>query len=236
MTRRLGILGGTFDPIHCGHIDLALAAEQALRLDRILVVTSNMPPHRHQPFASAYHRFAMTAIAVAGRRAWRASDIELRGGSYSYTSHTLRRFQERGYAPRDLFFIIGADAFLEIGAWYEYPAVLDLAHFVVVSRPGYPSADVPRKLTALAGRMTRSPFEGTDRAEPRIFLLDATTADVSSTAIRQRRGAGLSIAGLVPPGVHQHIEQHGLYTTFPPGRRASDAPEGPAAGRMHGED
>jgi nicotinate-nucleotide adenylyltransferase len=236
MSRRIGILGGTFDPIHCGHIDVALAAEQALALQRILVVTANLPPHRQQPFASPYHRFAMTAIAIGGRRNWRALDLELRNESYSYTSHTLRRFHDRGYKPHEIFFIIGADAFADIGAWHEYPAVLDLAQFAVVSRPGYPVADVPKRLTALAGRITKPPAEASASNETRIFLIDAATADVSSTAIRQRRAAGLSTAGLVPPGVQQHIEQHGLYTTFPPGRRATDAPDPPPAGRMHGKD
>src|SRR5512138_3639286 len=109
--RRIGIMGGTFDPIHRGHVDAALAAESALQLQRVLLVTANVPPHRPQPAASSFHRFAMTSMAVAGHARWRASDIELRHYARSYTAFTLRKFHERGYAASELFFIIGADAF-----------------------------------------------------------------------------------------------------------------------------
>src|ERR1041384_2515705 len=114
MTRRLGILGGTFDPIHCGHVDLAAAAERALGLSAVLIVPSNVPPHRPQPIASSFHRFAMVALAITRRDRWRASDLELRGEPPSYTSITLARLHRDGYAAADLYFLIGADAFGEI--------------------------------------------------------------------------------------------------------------------------
>jgi nicotinate-nucleotide adenylyltransferase len=234
--RRIGILGGTFDPLHCGHVDIAHAAQQALGLTLIEVVPANEPPHRPHPSASAFHRFAMVALAVAGRNGWRASDIELQRAGPSYTSRTLREFHERGYAASELFFVLGADAFAEIGTWRDYPAILDAARFAVLSRPGYPVNELPRRLPQLAARMTDSPsaeLSGTDRS---IILIDAPTADVSSSAIRRRLAAGDSIAGLVPPAVQQHIEQHGLYSTIPSGPSASDAPPTPAAGRLHGED
>src|SRR5438067_11128704 len=103
MARRIGILGGTFDPIHCGHLDVGAAAHAALQLDRVIVVTSNIPPHRPQPFASAYHRFAMAAMAITGRAGWVVDDLELQVGAPSYTSGTLTRFRERGYAASELF-------------------------------------------------------------------------------------------------------------------------------------
>ena len=205
--RRIGILGGTFDPIHCGHLDLARAADAALGLTRVLVVTSNVPPHRAAPVASSYHRFAMVALAVANRPRWQASDVELRSAEPSYTSTTLRHLHDEGYRPDELFFLIGADAFAEIETWRNYPEILDYANFAVVSRPGFPVTDVRRHLPSLADR---------------IVALDAPTADVSATDIRRRIAAGESIAGLVPPAVRQHIEQHGLYKT--------------TSGRMHGED
>ena len=130
MTRRIGILGGTFDPFHCGHLDVATSAQEALELTRMFVITSNIPPHRPQPFASAYHRFAMVSFAVASRPDWRAADLELRSETPSFTSGTLAKFHERGYAASELFFVIGADAFADIGAWRDYPAILDAAHFV----------------------------------------------------------------------------------------------------------
>jgi nicotinate-nucleotide adenylyltransferase len=234
--RRLGILGGTFDPVHMGHMDLADAAHGALGLTGMILVTSNVPPHRAQPVTSAYHRFAMVAFAVQERPDWRAADLELRFDAPSFTSSTLGRFHDRGYQPIELFFVIGADAFFEIESWRDYPNILEAAHFVVISRPRVPVREVPERLPHLASRIVTSPLDALSSAIPLIILIDAATADVSSTAIRDRRTAGQSIAGLVLPRVQQHIEQHGLYTSMTPGRRASDAQQTAPAGRLHGQD
>jgi len=232
-SRRVGIMGGTFDPIHCGHLDAASAAETTLALSELLVVTSNVPPHRPSPAASSYHRFAMVSLAVAGRPGWQASDIELRDDGRSFTSSTLQKLHALGYAPAELFFIIGADAFADIMSWVDYPAILDYASFAVVARPGHRVADVPERLPALAGRMIRPPLDGS-RRDTSIVLLDAPTSDVSSTAIRERRAGGESIAGLVPDSVRQHIEQHGLYSSTAHGSRAIEGAPASAAGRLHG--
>jgi nicotinate-nucleotide adenylyltransferase len=234
--RRIGIVGGTFDPVHVGHIDMADAAHKRLGLTEVVVVTSNAPPHRPQPAASPFHRFAMVALAVQDRPDWRASDVELRFDAPSYTSRTLGRFHGRGYEATELFFLIGADAFAEIAAWKDYPNILESAHFVVISRPGYSSKDLPERLPQLSARMVTQPIEVLNSAIPLIILLDAPTADVSSTAIRGRLALGESIAGRVPPRVQQHIEQHGLYASMIPGRRASDTRELPEAGRLHGQE
>jgi nicotinate-nucleotide adenylyltransferase len=223
-SRRLGILGGTFDPIHNGHIDVGEAAVRALQLSRLFVITSNVPPHRPQPFASSFHRFAMVTLAICGRDGWRASDLELRSPAPSFTSTTLKKFHDRGYGACELFFILGADAFADIGTWRDYPAILNDAHFAVVSRPGFPVEQLPHRLPLLAERMMQAPLDAISQVEPAIILIDAETADVSSTAIRQRRQNGSLIGGMVPLEVQQHIEQHGLYTSMTPGRRASDAP------------
>jgi nicotinate-nucleotide adenylyltransferase len=235
-TRRLGILGGTFDPVHVGHLDVADAAHKRLGLTEVVLVTSNVPPHRPQPAASAYHRFAMVAIAVQDRPDWRAADVELRFDAPSYTSRTLTRFHDRGYEPIQLFFVIGADAFAEIATWKDYPNILESAHFVVVSRPGFAASTIPQRLAQLSARMVIEPLEALNSAIPLIILIDAPTADVSSTAIRSRLASGESTAGLVPPRVQQHIEQHGLYSSTTPGRRASDPQETSQAGRLHGQD
>jgi nicotinate-nucleotide adenylyltransferase len=229
--RRIGILGGTFDPIHCGHMDMGAAAQRALALSHVYVITASVPPHRAQPSAPSFHRFAMTAIAVAGLDGWIASDLELRMPAPSYTSNTLKTFHEQGYDPGELFFVIGADAFAEIGAWRDYPQILDASHFAVVSRPGHSVKELPHRLPALAPRMT--PASVRDVGHTSIFLIDAATADVSSSAIRRARAAGESIAGMVPAGVQQHIEQHGLYMPVPPERRALDARQTVAAGGLH---
>jgi nicotinate-nucleotide adenylyltransferase len=248
-SRGVGILGGTFDPIHCGHLDIGDVAVRALNLRRLYVMTASAPPHRRQPCASAFHRFAMVSIAVGGRDGWRASDLELRTPAPSYTSATLKTFHARGYQPRDLFFVVGADAFAEVETWHDYPAILRDAHFAVVSRPAFPVDMLPGRLPSLGGRMVKSPSAPARRQTPTaahptdlsIFLIDAQTMDVSSSGIRERCRAGVSIAGLVPAGVQQHIVQHGLYTLAPTGegtprRRASDASEASEAGRMHGQD
>ncbi len=234
--RRVGILGGTFDPIHWGHLDAADAAVNELKLSRLFVITSNVPPHRPQPLASSFHRFAMVSLAVLDRPDWRAADLELRHDAPSFTSRTLDLFHERGYLSSEMFFVIGADAFAEIESWRDYPRILDAAHFAVVSRPGLSVKDLPRRLPQLADRMARPPIDEIAQIDPLVILIDAPTADVSSTAIRQRLAEGESIAGLVPLHVQQHIEHHGLYSSMTPGRRRSDAPRIPAAGRLHGTD
>jgi len=231
--RRIGILGGTFDPIHWGHLDIGDIAFNELKLSRLFVITSNVPPHRSQPLASAYHRFAMVSLAILDRPDWRAADLELRHPAPSFTSRTLDMFHERGYLSSELFFVIGADAFAEIANWRDYPGILNAAHFAVVSRPKFSVKELPRRLPRLADRMARPPIDEVAQIDPLIILIDAPTADVSSTAIRERRVRGESIAGLVPSHVQQHIEHHGLYTAMTPGRRASDAPRIPPAGRLH---
>ena len=231
--RRIGILGGTFDPIHWGHLDLADVAVHQLQMTRLFVITANVPPHRPQPQASSYHRFAMVAMAVAERPDWRAADLELRHDAPSFTARTLDLFHQRGYLSSELFFVIGADAFADIANWRDYPKILDSAHFAVVSRPGFPVSELGRRLPKLADRMARPPLDEVAQIDPLIILIDAPTADVSGTAIRERRAAGESIAGMVPPYVQQHIEQHGLYSSMTPGRRNLDAPRIQTAGRLH---
>lgn len=215
--RRIGLLGGTFDPIHMGHLDLATAAQAALGLEQVVVIPANVPPHRPKPLTSSFHRFAMVSLAVAGRQGWRASDVELRHEAPSYTATTLRRFHERGYEPRELFFLIGADAFTIIATWRDYPALLDRTHFAVVSRPGFPVAGLRDRLPELTPRMVDA--GGDAPSTPSIILIDAVTADVSSTAIRARLAAGEPIDGMLDPRVQQHVEQHGLYRAATPDRR-----------------
>lgn len=208
---RLGILGGTFDPVHLGHMETARAACAALELDEVLIVPSGTPPHRQPPSVSRYHRFAMTALAVTGVEGLRISDLEIGEEAASYTFDTLARVRARGLSASQIFFITGADAFAEIATWSRYPQVLDMAHFVVVSRPGYRSTELPQSLPSLANRMTAADRRSANGAQPRIFLLDAETPDVSSTDIRRRLANGDSIAGLVPEVVARYIDQHGLY-------------------------
>jgi nicotinate-nucleotide adenylyltransferase len=219
---RIGILGGTFDPIHVGHLAVADAACAALGLTEILVIPSNHPPHRRvEPHASGYHRFAMVALALADRPRLVASDVELQADSWSYTSLTLRRLHEAAFRPLQLFFLTGADAFAEIATWNDYPAILDLANFVVVSRPQHPATTMMERLPMLRDRMIVCPPAGgagcdgpADR--PRIWLLDARTPDVSSTQVRGRVQAGQPLQDLVPQAVEQYIARQHLYRPASP--------------------
>jgi nicotinate-nucleotide adenylyltransferase len=205
---RIGILGGTFDPIHLGHLQAAGAASRALSLDRVMLLPSRTPPHRQvEPRASVFHRFAMAAIAAA-EHGMVVSDLELRREGPSFTALTLEALHRDGYTPAQLFFITGSDAFAEVGTWYDYPHILQLANFVVVSRPGAPR---PSDLLPAAQPIVpeKNPTATT------VISVEANTPDVSSTEIRRRVGAGDSLDGLVPPGVAGHIRRHYLYVPAP---------------------
>ena len=225
--RRVGVLGGTFDPVHFGHLGAALAARQTLSLDRVLLVPSAFPPHRPEaPEASGPHRLAMVTLAIDGIDGLEASEMELGRDGPSFTATTLSALNAQGFDRRELHFVTGADAFAEIATWHDYPAVLDLAHFVVIARTGHDLSDIRRRLPELALRMRTLPgargSTAADRdtgeahalgepGDPAIWLVEATTPDVSSTQIRDRIRGRLPLTGLVPPLVERYIHRHGLY-------------------------
>ncbi len=213
-----GILGGTFDPVHNGHLGVAAVVQRALGLGRILLVPARVPPHRTPPLVSIYHRFAMVALAAMTAESLLASDLDLDAVEPSYTAALLDRFLADGCVPSQMVFITGADAFAEIATWHDYPAVLDRCHFAVVSRPGLPAASLRGRLTDLEARFvlvdpTHRPARTADPlpADPRILLIDADTPDVSSTAIRTRLRQGGPTADLMPESVAEYIRRHGLY-------------------------
>lgn len=214
MRRRLGVLGGTFDPIHVGHLDAADAGQAALSLDEVLFVPSHDPPHRSaEPHATGFHRFALVALAIAERPGCRASDIELLREGSSYTSDTLRALLQQGWTRSQLFFILGADAFAEIANWHQFPSVLDAANFVVIARPGMPIEAAISRTPDLRSR-TRPVTAAADAGqETAIYLVHAQTRDVSSTTIRKRLSEGRPIDDLVPLSVARHIALHHLYRT-----------------------
>lgn len=207
--RRLGVLGGTFDPIHYGHLRAGDAAENVLTLDEIRVIPAHDPPHRPlDPKASTFHRFALAALAIDGRPKWRLSDAELTRNGPSYTAQTLRTLHAEGWRPSQIFFILGSDAFAEIETWYDFPAVLDAANFAVMARPGT-SAQGTAAWNRLAPR-----FADPSAPAPKptaLFFIDVDTPDISSTAIRARLAARLPIDDLVPPSVARYILNHRLY-------------------------
>jgi len=205
---KVGVLGGTFDPIHLGHIAAAAAAQQHLALQSIILVPSHIPPHRAQPAtASAEDRLAMAELAASGRPGWSVSRVEIDRDGPSYTYDTLLELRNRnaGAAGNEwqIFFITGADAFAEIATWSRYPAVLDLANFVVVSRPGI-------TLDSLRDKVP-SAFDRHGSAPTRVILVEAHTPNVSSTEIRRRVRSGQSLSGLVPDAVAAYISARRLY-------------------------
>lgn len=194
-----GLLGGTFDPVHLGHLDVARAALQALSLDRVLFIPAHVPPHRPFPSASGADRLAMVKLAIQDEPKFEASTIELDAEGPSYTAVTIDRFLASGYAKDDLCFIAGADAFATVPQWHDYPALLDRCRFAVVSRPGFPASAVAEQIPAFAEHMTD------------IFLIDAPTAPVSSTGVRASIHRGAPLVGLVPDAVAGYIDAHRLY-------------------------
>lgn len=206
---RRGWFGGTFDPIHQGHLDVARAAHTALALSSVTLVPALVPPHRAQPAASANDRLAMTHLAAT--EPWLdVSTMEIDAGGPSYTATTMDRLDADGEDLESLVVIAGADAFAGILSWNRAVALLDRVSFAVVSRPGYPAPRLTDALPSLASRMcTPSNWAGSSR--PCIVLVDAPTSPVSSTMVRTAIAAGHPLTGLVPAPVASYIAAHGLY-------------------------
>lgn len=210
--RRLGLLGGTFDPVHYGHLDAAEAARQALALDEVWLLPSHVPPHRAQdPVATPFHRFALAALAITDRVTYRVSDIELQRTGRTYTVDTLRTLHGQGWTRSQLFFILGTDAFAEIATWREYPGVLDAANFVVITRPGTTVEAALARTPDLLPRVCLPEDLTNHQERATIIVIAAETRAVSSTTIRERLRAAQPIDDLVPPAVGRHILTHHLY-------------------------
>ena len=212
---RLGLFGGTFNPIHLGHLRAAVEVREAFNLDRLLLVPSAQPPHKMaEHVANAEDRLEMVRLAVQGEPSLEASDVELARPGLSYTIETLRYFQDRFGSESDIHFIVGQDAFSEITTWKSYQALFVTAHFIVMTRPS-------SKLRSLEDFIhtqisTEYQYEPTSNrySHPRwrtIFCLDITHLDISATKIREWIRRGRSIRFLVPDAVQGFINKKGLY-------------------------
>jgi nicotinate-nucleotide adenylyltransferase len=211
----VGLLGGTFDPIHLGHLAAARAAQSALDLDTVRFIPAARPPHRSDsPRAAEYHRVEMIRRAICDMPGWEISDLELRRQGKSYTWDTLVFLHQHDLSPSQIFFITGADAFAEIATWHQYPAILDAAHFVVISRPGISLDTMRARIPMLVPRMI-SAHEFEDSANTRIVIVPSNTPEVSSTEIRERAALGESLDHLVPTAVAAYIAQQQLYRSVP---------------------
>lgn len=217
---RLGVLGGTLDPVHHGHLAAARAAAETLSLDRVWLMPSHEPAHKAAPSASPWHRFAMAALAATDDARLAVSDLELSRPGPTYTYDTLRALMDEGLTPSQLFFITGADAFAAIDTWHRFPEVLEAGHFVIVTRPGH---RLPARIAAhpmVAPRLRHAaPRAAQDFSTCGIWPIEADTPDISSSEIRERILTGQEIGDDVPASVAVHIRRHGLYTSSAAARR-----------------
>lgn len=212
--RSVALFGGTFDPIHAGHIAVAQAAQRRFHLDAICFIPSARPPHKTKGLAAFAHRFAMVALACSDHAGFLPSLAEALpedGGHVFYSIDTVRKFH-REHPDNRLFFILGADSFLEIPTWRSYEALLDSCDFIIASRPGF-RLDALR-LVIPPEKLGRTPSRDPHTIVLRkssVYLLPTVASHVSSTEIRHRRERGQSIRGLVPPRVEEYILNQALY-------------------------
>jgi nicotinate-nucleotide adenylyltransferase len=212
--RRLGIVGGTFNPIHIGHLRSAEEVCEDFGLDRIIFIVSAVPPHKASAdIIDAAHRYEMVRRAVRDNPRFDASNLEIAREGKSYTVDTLSYFRKRLGADADIYFILGLDAFSEIGTWHDYGRLFGLAHFIVTDRPTRQTMD-PEYCSPpeIAGFFSR----GADgnlvhESGMRLFYHNITALDISATHIRGLVRAGKSIYYLVPPPVYRYIQERGLY-------------------------
>ena len=214
--RKVAVMGGAFNPIHYGHLRAAEEVRIKLGFEKILFIPSGNPPLKIKDLADANHRYEMTRLSVDTNPFFDISDIECRGSRKSYTVETLAALGER-HPDNEFFLILGNDSFLDIPAWYQPERLMELANFVVVSRPGFRFSDlspkisaVPETLSALDVRaleMHRLPLE----SGRELFLLNITPMDISATAVRGLVKAGKSIKYLLPENVESYIIHHKLY-------------------------
>ena len=218
--QRLGLFGGTFNPIHLGHIKAGQVVQSRFRLHQVLYIPSSIPPHKEtRAVASAADRFNMVSAALSGIPGFVASSIEIEAPGTSYSIHTLDRVRGQ-YPDADIYFILGIDAFLEIDTWKDYAKVLDRCFFVVISRPGY---DLAEASSVLGGQLRarikelKADEEPPDpsSSETTIFLLTIDALDIASSDIRKRLSNSMPISGMVSQPVREYIKEHRLYMTQP---------------------
>ena len=214
---RLGILGGTFNPVHLAHLQMARDAMEQCGLERVLFMPAATPPHK--PLAgelSFEHRFAMVELAIENEPRFDACDLEGRRGGKSYSVESLETLG-RMYPSDELFFLMGMDSFAEIHLWRRYPRLFELAHLVVLMRPGTEFEDpLSAAPVAMRGEFCYPPApKGLKTLKHssgnRVFFIEETLLDISSTRIRERVSAGLPIDHLVPAAVSEYITRHGFY-------------------------
>ena len=218
MPQRLGIIGGTFNPIHYGHLAAAEEVRDRLKLDRILFIPSFLPPHKQEEdMPSAVQRLEMVRLAVSGNNHFKVSDIEVKRGGKSYTIDTIEALLLQ-HPGTELYFITGLDSFLDIQTWKDWERLLTLCFFVVLSRPGYSFADLARivfmkesapDLAALDRQETAQVTMKSDNLK--VYLERISLYDISSTDIRTRLRQARTIKYHLPEAVEHYIIENKLY-------------------------
>ena len=209
----IGILGGTFDPVHRGHLALAEAALAALPLGEVLWLPSGSPGHRAPPVAGARDRLAMLRLATAGEARYRIDASELEREEPTYTVHTLTRMRAQLGDAQPLVLLLGSDSFLSLPTWLRWRELFELAHIAVASRPGYlPSDGGPQPdLAEEIARRSARPEQLAARAAGRVAYFPMPPTDISASAVRAGLAAGRDLGNLLPAAVLAYIRTHHLY-------------------------
>ncbi len=214
MSRRVAVFGGSFDPIHLGHLVPTIRALETFRFDEVHLVPSGQPPHKGGlPLTPVIHRFAMVALATLPYDRLFASDLEVFASGPSFTVDTVRRFRDRE-GDAVVYFLLGSDSFSQIGTWSRWQELADLAHLVVLHRAHIWGDELAERIPAeLVPRLrVVAPFEPVaDADRPLVYLLDHEPFPISATSIRERQRRGLPIRELVPHEVSSYIDKYGLY-------------------------
>lgn len=200
--RRIGLLGGSFDPVHLAHLAMARCARDQLGLDAVWLIPAGLPWQRAPLAATAEHRLAMLELATAGEAGLRICDVELRRAGPSYTVDTLRELQA-AHPDTSFVLILGADQLARLPTWHDWRAVVAAAHLAVAARHGSAETAPPEVAAAL-----RAGGRG-------ITALHLPPMAVSATAVRERAAHDLDLSGLVPPSVARYIQRHRLYQSPP---------------------
>jgi nicotinate-nucleotide adenylyltransferase len=209
----VGLFGGTFNPVHNGHLRLARAAADSLGLQKLIFIPSAIPPHKDLAGDTApKHRLRMVELAIQGDPLFEVSGVEVSRGGPSYTLTTLQQMHRKMPGARFVF-LIGADAWLEIGAWHRVQDVLPLADWALMRRPGFDLGSDVESLGELSSEFEEvaGAFVHKDSGA-RIFDIDLPLIDISSSAIRQKIQSGESIRGMTPQAVVEYIERENLYS------------------------
>ncbi|NNF40178.1 MAG: nicotinate-nucleotide adenylyltransferase [Woeseiaceae bacterium] len=206
----MGVFGGTFDPIHYGHLRTAFEMLQALRFDEVRFIPCGDPPHRGTTYASTAERLRMVELAVAGQPGFTVDDRELRRAGPSYTIDTLLALREE-YPDRSLGLIVGMDAFLGLQSWHRWDEMLDVAHIIVAHRPGWKAPDMGALGDLIAESGTHRVRDLHASRRGRVHIHAVTQLEISSTEIRELVAAGRDPRFLMPDAVRDHIIAGGCY-------------------------